>query len=180
VIAVSCRAAAVRCACVVVTGLLFVSGCGPGTDAKKGATVKGKLLSNGTALESSPEYVPGKPNVRVTLGLIDEKGKGAGSGATCKADGSFELEDLAPGKYRLTVMHFDMGMMAENVGTSKATPGKPAAGPSGQTSGPRSTNDRLKDKFNNENTKITITVKEGQKEIDIGTIDLEKEDTWSK
>jgi len=178
VIAVSCRAAAVRCACVVVTGLLFVSGCGPGTDAKKGATVKGKLLSNGTALESMPEYVPGKPNVRLTIGLVDEKGKGAGSGAVCKADGSFELEDLAPGKYRLTAQHTDLGLVPENVGTSKATPGKPAAGPS--SGGPRSTNDRLKDKFNSENTKITITVKEGQKEIDIGTIDLEKEDTWSK
>ncbi len=163
----------------MVAGLLLLAGCGPSADAKKGATVKGKLLSDGSALESSPTYVPGEKNVRLMVALRDEKG-GSGGGATVNSDGTFAMEEVKPGKYRLTVEHYDMGLVPESKGTSGATPGKPAVGPGKPTGGAEQTNDRLKGKFSLENTQMSVTVPEDKAEHDLGTIDLAKDDTWPK
>jgi hypothetical protein len=166
------RFATLYCAGAVLTGFVLLSGCGPTADAKKGAKVTGKIVMDGTPLESNPVYEPGKPNVRVTIGFVDDKGGGAsGSGATVKADGTFESDDpVAPGTYRLTVMHFDDRLVPENKG-STVKPGQAI----GKQSGPQSTNDRLKGKFNMENTTIKVTIPEGKSEHDIGTIDLAKQ-----
>jgi hypothetical protein len=160
----------------MLAGLLLFSGCGPSADTSKGVKVKGKLVSGGSALESMPEFVPGKPNVRVNVNFHPEDPKGKGSSGTCKADGSFELQDgIAPGKYKVTVTHFDQGLKIGPKGTS-GTATKPGTKPTG---GAQETNDRLKGKFNIENTKITVTVPDGKTEYDLGTIDLEDEKTWT-
>jgi hypothetical protein len=66
-----------RVAGVLVTSLFLVAGCGPAADEKKGTTVKGKILSNGQALESAADFssAGGKPVVRLTVDLLDASGK---------------------------------------------------------------------------------------------------------
>jgi hypothetical protein len=166
-----------RVAGVLVASLFLVAGCGPTTEVKKGTTVKGKVVSNGQPLESYAEYVPGKPQVRLTLDLLDSTGKSAGS-TNVQPNGDFKIEGVAPGKYKLTAEHFDQNLQASPASEANIRPGE-TAGRSKGGSGPR-TQDRLQGKFNVENSQITVTVPEGKPEHDVGEIDLEKKDTWSK
>jgi hypothetical protein len=166
--------------------LALLPGCGSG-DAKKGATVKGKIVSGGKALSpaSMPQYVPGQAWVRVTVRLVDSKGD-VSEEATAQPDGSFQIEGVAPGKHKVAVEHFDQNYLSEAAkkapaggGKAPQTRGPEASG--AQQGGPSGSGyDRLEGKFNAVKTPISLTVAEGKSDVDLGAIDLEDQSTWPK
>jgi hypothetical protein len=171
---------------LVLPAAVLLSGCG-GESGKGGTTVKGKLVSDGTALEVNDGTAAGSMNyIRVVIALV-KGGKSYGE-TEAKPDGTFSIEGVEPGDgYTLTVSHTDRSM-AQSAGPQKQDgrptgaggPGGPQK-PSGGTGAGRPTPnmDRLKDEFNETNSKIKVNVGKSSPQ-DLGTIDLKKPDTWPK
>ena len=81
-------------------------------------------------------------------------------------DGLFLFSGIAPGKYRLTVRHHG------------ATPRKNA--PTDILGGGSDETDHLRGAFTEQNSRITVTVKEGESTVELGTIDLKDPATHNK
>lgn len=168
-----------RCVALVAVGCLVIAGCGGDGGTKKGTKVKGKLLSGDKPLEVR-ELGQGGAAVKVNIGLIREDGS-SGGGASADAQGNFTMENVPAGTYTLTVEHFDQGLTMGGKGPGGMGPGGggPPGGPAGmkQKQGGANVLDRLQGKFSQANSEIKVTITE-QAEQDLGTIDLEKKETW--
>src|SRR5262245_58814185 len=90
-------------ACLAV--VLALAGCSGGM-----VTVRGKVLKGGAPLTLSPTGV-----VQVTLIPIDVKTSSSNRVGRAQPDGSFEIEQVPSGKYRIAVEQLDPNPMTDKL-----------------------------------------------------------------
>ena len=98
-----CRVGRLLCCLAVAVAL---AGC-----AAKTVTVKGKVHKGGTPLSVSKTGV-----VQVTLVPVDAKTSPSNRVGRAQPDGSFEIEQVPPGKYRVVVEQLDPNPMTDKLG----------------------------------------------------------------
>lgn len=149
------------CLLLLCVGLMV--GCGGG-DSPKGALVKGKLMNG-----SEPVGSDMRNRVVVSIELVKD-GKTVG-GANTEADGSFMMDGIAAGTYKLVVKKMDTTAMEAAMGGASSSGSRGGGGVDPTTT--MKDSDAFKGKFFVETTPVTVTVPD-QAEYDAGTIDLSK------
>jgi len=86
--------------------LVSLAGC-----STRPVTVKGKVLKNGAPLATSKTGV-----VQVTLVPVDPKTSSSNKVGRARPDGSFEVEEVPVGKYRIGIELFDPTPRTDKLG----------------------------------------------------------------
>jgi len=81
-----------------------------GCSTRRPITVKGKVLNKGAPLAVA------RAGVQVTLVPVDPQTSSSNRVGRAEPDGSFTIEDVPPGKYRVAVEQFDPTPMVDKLG----------------------------------------------------------------
>ncbi|HZT82974.1 MAG TPA: carboxypeptidase-like regulatory domain-containing protein [Gemmataceae bacterium] len=93
-----------RCLVIGVAMVLLLSGCTKGGGKK--VAVKGRVVDGGRPVTVPADLPPGDPGIRVIFLSADREMKKAGEAYNAVVnpqDGTFEVKDIPPGKYRIAV-----------------------------------------------------------------------------